>query len=143
MSGNFLLDTNVLSNLERPKVADAILAWMRPRERLTFYVSAVTVAEIESGIAIMKEGEKTKSKLAEKMAAILFRHCSGCLPFDESCVPHYTAVRAMHRANGHTVSVQDMMIAAIALNNRLILATCNTKDFSGLKNLRVVNPLDK
>ena len=137
----FLLDTNVLSELGKRKADESVATWVGLHKNTFLFVSAVTVAEIESGIAFMQDGKK-KQETTQAMMALLAQHIHrhGCLSFDESCAPYYAAVHAMHKKQGQSVSHEDMMIAAIALRHRLVLATRNTKDFDGIDNLAVINP---
>ena len=84
-----MLDTNVLSELGKPDINESVDAWSRRHENDPFFISAVSVAEIKSGLPFMQEGRKKRA-----MAEILDKHIrrGGCLPFDESCAPHYTAI---------------------------------------------------
>ena len=141
----FLLDTNVLSELGKPDPDESVAAWMwlQPRNA-SFYISAVTVAEVEYGLAWMKEG-KNKRKKGRAMKAVLNSHIGRrrCLLFDESCVEHYTAVSKQKKwgpkAPQRHKKTSDMMIAAIALRYNLVVVT-RDKDFIGIDNLAVINP---
>ena len=142
----FLLDTNVLSELGKPDPDESVAAWMWLQPpNASFYISAVTVAEVEYGIAWMNEG-KNKRKKERAMQAVLNSHIGRhrCLLFDDSCVKHYIAVSKQKgwgpNASQRRSKAADMMIAAIALRHRLVLATRNTKDFDGIDNLAVINP---
>ena len=137
----FLLDTNVLSELGKQNTDESVRAWAQRHKDTFLFVSAVTVAEIESGITLLSEGKK-RQETTKAMMAMLAQHIHrhGCLSFDESCAPYYAAIHAAHKKRGNNVSPADMMIAAIALRHRLVLATRNTKDFDGIDNLAVINP---
>ena len=143
----FLLDTNVLSELGKPDPDESVAAWMwlQPRNA-SFYISAVTVAEVEYGIAWMDEG-KNKRKKERAMQAVLNSHIGRhrCLLFDKSCVKHYIAVSQQKEwgpeAPQRHKKTADMMIAAIALRYNLVVVT-RDGDFNGIDNLEVLNPWD-
>jgi predicted nucleic acid-binding protein len=135
-----LLDTNVLSELMRPSPEAQVLSWLDSRPAADFWISAVTVAEISLGIALLPDGKRRK--ILAELAFQMFQEdfVGRCLPFDqEAAMVHATIVAArMHM--GRPISVEDAQIAAIAVSGRLALATRNVGDFAGITGLRVVNP---
>jgi toxin FitB len=56
------------------------------------------------------------------------------------CAAAYGQLAAKQQQNGRACSTEDAMIAAIALTNKLVLVTRNTKDFDGITGLRVIDP---
>jgi len=138
----YLLDTNVLSELMRPDPAPSVLSWIDVRAARDLYISAVTRAEIELGIALLPAG-KRRTGLAEQATAMFeddFR--SRCLAFDDACAVSYAAIVAARTRQGAPVSVEDAQIAATALCRDKILVTRNVADFNGIEGLRVLNPWD-
>ncbi|MCX7172377.1 MAG: type II toxin-antitoxin system VapC family toxin [Proteobacteria bacterium] len=139
MSG-ILLDTNVLSELMRPKPATEVLAWFSQQQDATFFVSAITRAEILLGIALLPAG-KRRDNLALAADQMFDEDFDGkTLPFDGNSAAEYALLVAAGTQHGHSISTEDGQIAAIALNHELSLATRNGKDFKGIKGLTVVNP---
>lgn len=136
-----LLDTNVLSELMRPRPDPAVLAWFAARGKKTrFLVSAVTQAEILLGIALLPAGKK-RSALAEVAEQMFEQEFQGMnLPFDEHAAQQYAAIVALRNRRGRPISVEDAQIAAIATHHRVPLATRNTKDFDHLPGVAVLNP---
>jgi predicted nucleic acid-binding protein len=61
MTVRYLLDTNVLSEWMRPQPDAAVLAWVRQQSPGHLYTSAVTVAEIEAGLALMPYGHRQRA----------------------------------------------------------------------------------
>ena len=136
-----LLDTNVLSELMRPRPEPLVLAWFsaqQPQPR--FVISAITQAEILLGIALLPIGKK-RSALAGVAQAMFEQEFKGLiLAFDDQVAPGYAAIVAQRSRGGQPISVEDAQIAAIANHHRLPLATRNTKDFAHVLGLSLINP---
>lgn len=139
MSG-ILLDTNVLSELMRQKPASEVLGWFDRQQGASFFVSAITRAEILLGIALLPEGRRRENlaAAAEQMFSEDFAEHS--LAFDGNCATEYALLVAERTRKGHTISTEDGQIAAIALSHDLSLATRNGKDFKGIAGLTLINP---
>lgn len=138
--GGILLDTNVLSELMRAKPAAELLDWFEREQSASFFVSAVTRAEILLGIGLLPAGKRRDSLAsgAEQMFAEDF--VGRCLPFDEGSATEYAVLVAARIRQGHSISTEDAQIAAVALINGLMLATRNGRDFKGIEGLTVLNP---
>ena len=132
----FLLDTNVVSELRRPRPHGAVLAWITdvPAEQL--FVSAVTVGEIQAGIEITREQDAAK---AEELEVWLDRVLAsyGVLPMDAPAFRQWA--RLMHRRSD-TIT-EDAMIAATAIVHRLTVVTRNVRDFGEL-GVELQNPFE-
>ncbi len=132
-----ILDTNVLTALMRGEDVDRrVVRWLSGVAEQPA-ITAVTRAEIMSGIALLPPGQRRSALRAAAEAA--FASLTECLPFDAAAADEYAAVLAGRRAAGRPISVQDAMIAAIARRSGAGLATRNTRDFEGL-GLRLVDP---
>ena len=135
-----LLDTNVLSELMRPRPEQAVLEWFAKHENAVFYISAITQAEILLAIALLPDG-KRKASLAVAAETMFREDFTGrSLPFDDSSAAHYATVVAERRRAGQPMTTEDAQIAAIALSHGCSLATRNTRDFLYVDALTLLNP---
>lgn len=135
-----LLDTNVLSELMRTKPATEVLDWFERQQGASFFVSAITRAEILLGIALLPAG-KRRNDLAVAAEQMFNEDFSGhSLAFDGNCATEYALLVAERARKGYTISTEDGQIAAIALSHGLPLAARNGKDFKGIEGLTLLNP---
>ena len=137
-----LLDTNVLSELMRPAPDPRVLAWMDAQRADELWISAITVGEIRLGLALLTAGRR--KTLLTGIADTMFREDfdDSCLPYDAAAAEEYAAIVSNRTRAGRPISVEDAQVAAIARSAGLALATRNTKDFSGIDGLELVNPWD-
>jgi predicted nucleic acid-binding protein len=135
----FLLDTNVLSELMKPSPDAAVISWLDQHPASALFISAVTRAEIELGIALLPDGQR-KRRIADA-ADRMFSHFSGrCLAFGEMAAVDYGRLVAERLQHGRPITTEDAQIAAIALVYGLRLVTRNVKDFENIAALTTVNP---
>ncbi|MDD5242264.1 MAG: type II toxin-antitoxin system VapC family toxin [Sulfuricella sp.] len=137
---SILLDTNVLSELMRTKPATDVLDWFERQKDASFFICAITRAEILLGIALLPAGKRRDNlaTTAEQMFAEDFAGRS--LPFDNGCATEYAVLVAARTRQGRSISTEDAQIAAVALVNGMALATRNGKDFKGIEGLTVISP---
>ncbi|KAF0103181.1 MAG: PilT protein domain-containing protein [bacterium] len=134
-----LLDTNVLSELMRPHPHAGVVAWVDAQSG-GIHVSAITLAEINLGIALLPEGKRRD--LLATAARQMFEEdfAARCLPFDAAAAGLFAQIVAQRRRIGRPITTQDAQIAAIALANTLSLATRNTIDFADIPGLVLLDP---
>ena len=136
-----LLDTNVISEPQRQAPDARVLAWLDAQALETLYLSAITVAELRGGIALMPVG-KRRDKLHENLEKrLLPMFANRVLAFDMACTRAYAELLAKSRAAGLAVETADAFIAAIALANEFTVATRDTGPFEAA-GLNVINPWD-
>ena len=135
----YVLDTNVVSELMREQPQAEVLVWMDRQLTDNLYVTAVTEAEIRTGIAILPDGERRRglTAAAERAFGVLF--VERILPFDSDAAQVYAVVAATRRTAGHPISQADCQIAAIA---RSLGASVATRDVSGFEGCGIdaINP---
>ena len=133
MNRGYLLDTNVLSELMRDAPATQVLTWFGDQAHNPIYTSAITQAEILTGIALLPEGKRRTALFAIDLAG-------RCLDFDGTAAQHYAVIVAQRTRMGQPISTEDAQIAAIAIATGHRVVTRNTNDFSDIEDLVVVNP---
>ena len=124
-----VLDTNVVSELMRDHPSREAIVWLDELPTRKLFVTAVTEAEIRTGIAFLPEGRRRQgiADTAERVFDGLF---SGrVLPFDSSAARVYAEIAAARRAAGRPLSQADGQIAAIARSRSMSVATRNVRDF--------------
>ena len=130
----YLLDTNVVSELRRPRPHKGVLAWLAsvPGDRL--FLSAMTIGEIQAGIEIAREQDAFR---ADALEAWLEQVAAsyGVLPMDAAVCREWARIK--HRRSEHLM--EDALIAATAVVHRLTVATRNVRDFRRL-GVTVLNP---
>lgn len=131
----YLLDTNVLSALRRPDRHPAPAAWLKDQRPSDVYLSVVTVAEIERGIARQKSQDPDFAReLAIWMERTLAGFADRLLGVD---VPTARRWGRPSATLGHQGA--DLLIAATALENGLTVVTRNTRHFHPT-GVPVINP---
>lgn len=138
---NLLLDTNVLSEVQRPAPSPKVLAWLDTIDEDRAFISVASIAELRRGIALLEDGRR-RSALAAWLADDLpARFGERVLPIDHAVVERWGDLMAQSRRSGVALSVMDGFFAATALANDLTLATRNVKDFAAF-GVPLLNPWD-
>ena len=130
----YLLDTNVVSELRRPKPHGAVVQWITATADADLYVSAVTIGEIQAGIELTREQDPAKAAELEQW----LDHMSASfniVPMDAAAFREWA--RLMHRASD-TLN-EDAMIAATARVHQFTVVTRNVADFKPFK-VSILNP---
>ena len=134
-----LLDTNVISELMRAEPAQPVLDWFAKYDAGDLFISAVTEAELRTGVAILQEGQR-RDRLQLAIDAMMDQDFQGrVLPFDSTAAKAYAEIAAQRRASGRPIAEADCQIAAIARAMDAPIATRNVKDFDGC-GIRIINP---
>lgn len=132
----YLLDTNVISELRKPKPHGAVIAWLKRVPDNELFISALTLGELQAGV------ERTRRQDAEKAASIeawidQIAEAYEVIPMDAPTFREWA--RLMEGKSNHLF--EDAMIAATARIRRLTVVTRNTRDFESL-GVKLFNPFD-
>jgi toxin FitB len=140
----YLVDTDVISaGAPRRAVAAADLVRWMDEHSASLYLSTVTVAEIEDGIA-KAHREKARRKAADLttwLEILLHLYASRILAFDFAAARIAGALSAVARSRGAAPGFADIAIAATASRHRLTILTRNTRHFDPL-GVPAANPFD-
>ncbi|KXF74924.1 recombinase [Paramesorhizobium deserti] len=134
-----LLDTNVLSEVTKPRPEGRVLEWLDGLDEDRSFISVVSIAEIRRGVALMDNGRK-RDALVEWLARDLpqrFEH--RVVPVDERVALAWGDLMGDAKRSGRGMSSMDGLIAATAIAHDLALATRNTKDFEGF-GIELIDP---
>ena len=134
-----LLDTNVILELMRAEPAQVVLDWFGRQDAAALFISAITEAELRTGIAILPKGQR-RDRLQIALEAMIEQDFqSRVLPFDSAAARASADIAAARRAAGRPISAADCQIAAIARAMGAPVVTRNVKDFDGC-GVTMINP---
>jgi toxin FitB len=136
----YLLDTNIISNLTKPKPSASLMAWMADQVDEDLFISSLTVAELRRGVLQVAAG-KRRDELEAWFSGpdgpqSLF--AGRILSFDEKAALAWGRFMANGKAAGKPRSALDTIVAAVAAVNDCIVVTDNERHFAEVKTL---NPL--
>ena len=135
----FLLDTNVPSELTKPKSDPLVEKWLDEADDELLFFSVVSLGEIFKGLIILPES-KRRTELQQWIAETLRPWFDGrILPVTESISERWGILAGERHLKGRPVSVGDGLIAATALEHDLTVVTRNVKHFTDL-GVGVFNP---
>jgi predicted nucleic acid-binding protein len=137
----FLLDTNVPSELVRPRPEPRVNAWIAAQNLDTLFISAVSFGEFRKGVILLPPGKRREELEAwlETDLSILFS--DRILPVTRSIAERWGVSEAQRQLAGRPLNVPDGQIAATAMEHDLTVVTRNVKDFGGL-GVTIFSPLD-
>lgn len=134
-----LLDTNVISEPLRPSPEIRVIDWIDAQPLETLYLSAITVAELRAGIALMPAGKRRTALHEHIERRVLPIFAGRVLPFDMACTNAYAELITKVREAGSGIQTADACIAAVALANGFAVATRDTSPFLAA-GLDVIDP---
>lgn len=130
----YLLDTNIVSELRKPRPHGGVLAWLEHVDNRHLHLSAVTLGEIQAGIEITREQDPAKAAEIEAWADRVAETWN-VLPMESADFRIWA--KLTHRQSD--ALLEDAMIAATALRRDLTVVTRNVKDFRSF-GVKLLNP---
>jgi len=130
----YLLDTNIVSELRKPRPHGGVVAWLQSTEDADLHLSAVTLGEIQAGIELTREQDASKAAEIDAWLELVAQSYN-VLPMDGSTFRAWA--KMMHRRSD--TLYEDAMIAATAAVHNLTVVTRNVADFAHF-DVRLLNP---
>jgi predicted nucleic acid-binding protein len=134
-----ILDTNVVSELMKPRPNAAVLEWLTGQSRDSLRTTSITKAEILYGVVRLPDGRRKADLAAETQRMFREDFPEPALAFDDAATPYYAEILGARRRAGRPMTSLDAQIAAIAAANSAAVATRNVSDFDGC-GVKVIDP---
>lgn len=134
----YLLDTCVLSEFVRTNPEPAVQAWLSRQNEHMLFVSALSFAELERGVAKLAPSRRREA-LSQWLSQLKLSLAERTLPFTMETASYWGEMCAKAETQGKPMATFDSLIAACAVEHGLALVTRNEKDFASAS-LLLVNP---
>lgn len=136
----FLLDTNLVSELVKPRPDRRVVAWVDATPEDLLHLSVITIGEIRKGIDLLDEADPRRGPLLSWLDRDLrVRFAGRWLAFDEAVAERWGQLEAFAKKRRLTVPTIDAQLAATALHHGLTFVTRNTADLR-LTGVPMFNP---
>ena len=120
----YLLDTNVVSELRKPKPHGAVVAWMNSLLPEQVFLSAVTIGELQAGVELTRANDEAKATEIENWLTAV-EGSFAVIAMDSACFREWGRIKTRKPSD----LLEDAMIAATARVHGLHVATRNARDF--------------
>ena len=127
----YMLDTNIC--IYAQKQAQNVLKHIKDNWQDGIVISTITLAELQYGVEASVNREKNAISLMKFLSIV------GVLPFDDYAAAEYGKIRADLRQKGTPIGTMDMLIAAHAKAEGLIVVTNNTREFERVEGIKLEN----
>jgi toxin FitB len=135
----FLLDTNVISELVKPRPEASVTAWVEDTDESLLYLSVLTLGEIRRGIAALPQSRRRATLEAWLDKDLRARFEDRILVIDQEVADRWGLLTAAARNSGIVLPVIDGLLAATALEHNLTLVTRDTGQIPSM-GVAVFNP---
>jgi len=132
-----ILDTDVISAIMRAE--KEAVGWLNRQAASSIWTTAVTIFEIQSGLAFMPSGRRRSTTELAFRKVIEDDLSNRVLSFDRAAANEAASLMATRHRSGRIKESRDTMIAGIALAQNATLATRNVRHFDDLR-VPVVDP---
>jgi len=128
----FLLDTNICIYIIKKKPME-VLKILKKKSKKDIFISSITVAELEYGVAKSRYPEKNRVALIE------FLSIFNTLNFDDKDAVEFGAIKSKLEKSGKIIGPMDLLLSAQARAKKLTLVTNNIREFERIEGLRIEN----
>ena len=135
----FLLDTNCISEIVKPKPEPAVVKWLEAADERLLYLSVLTLGEIRKGVAGLEAGKKRTQLEMWLSAELPARFAGRILMVDAAVADRWGQLAGRAKLQGANLPVIDGLIAATALQHNLTVVSRNVADFASAQ-VDVLNP---
>lgn len=141
MSG-FLLDTNVISELVKPRPEPSVTAWIEATDERLLHLSVLTLGEIRRGVAALLQTRRRAALEAWLETDLSTRFHGRILAIDSTVADRWGLLTAQAQKKGIVLPVIDGLLAATALQHNLTFVTRDTGSVAAA-GVAVFNPWEK
>ncbi len=136
---NYLLDTNVISELVAKQPNPKVIDWIDALDPTAVYLSVVTIGEIRKGIEKLPPSARKDALMAWLEYDLLVRFDGQIASITTNVMLRWGTLVGQLELQGRIIAAIDSLIAAIALESDFTLVTRNEQDFHGT-GVRMINP---
>jgi toxin FitB len=141
MSG-FLLDTNVISELTRPRPEPRVTQWLDSVDESLLFLSVLTLGEIRKGLRMLQVGQRRARLEMWLNVELASRFAGRLLTIDAAVADHWGELAGDAHRQGTPLPVIDGLLAATAFHHHLTMVTRNVQEFAGHA-IHTFNPWEK
>lgn len=127
----FLLDTNVISELMKPRPSRHVIAWTDETPEALMHLSVITIGEVRKGIELLRDDDPRRAALQSWLDRdVRIRFAGRLLAFDDEVAERWGQLEAIAKKRRLTLPTIDAQLAATALHHGLTFVTRNTADIT-------------
>jgi toxin FitB len=135
----YLVDTNVVSELTKPRPEAKVVSWFQTTNEELMYLSVLAIGELRKGIHSLPRGNKRLQLESWLINDLTTRFAERILPVNLDIAERWGMISAQSRLAGVPLAVIDSLMAATALHHNLTLVTRNLKDIR-ITGINMLNP---
>jgi toxin FitB len=136
---NYVLDTNVISELIARQPNQNVVDWVDSLEPETVYLSAITIGELRKGIEKLAPSRRKDELTLWLTSELLVRFVDNIIDITTTVMLTWGELTGRLEREGKTMSAIDSLIAASVLERKCTLVTRNEDDFQHA-GIPIINP---